>query len=1041
MKNLFSLFFAVLLYLVSPAQYLLVENYIPKDVLDNGQPNNVKIPFAKYTYNNGLTLIISEDHSNPLVNVNITYKVGSANDYADRTGMTYMVYKLMDKGTKHLRSNEYQNTIKQYGGKTYSQITRDFTSFSATVPKNILATVLLMESDRQAYFLDSLTQEKFDNAKLQIIGHMYDSLYRQKYGLSDVLAQKNLYVFGHPYTWPEFGMMDHYQAFSITDFKKFYLDWFGANNTIITITGDVKTQNVLELVNKYFGLLTRAPQTAESINEMFNRIAGSGGVEYTEPRYISYKIDVPYPMVKIVFNTVPRFNPDEKALNIIAQILGQGENSILFNELVKKGYAVKVNARHYTYKHTGEFIIDVYAKPDTSLAVIVSKVNTLLNDLMRKKNLAAFIPPPSQNHPGFPIALPMQNTPPRQQTVPPPPPSLLRKDEKQGNKPIEQPRNIENHQILPDDPQLNQSQTAEIIIPVVSSNRSYDMKWLESLQNKGMALAEREMISGKPAEVSQSLNDYSNITPGGFFQYISKYLMTGAKLYVSIVPKNQEYLIAAKDNVLERELKTIIAPTLEKDLTYRYPVKEINTKKPKIASLAYQPALKIITDSCQSNLKLNLVTDTNTQFVGITIRMDASEVMKQLPQIDVTRLIADKYTEWFGSLGMGNPLKAASLNENEVTFRSDNQYIDIKLTFPKELMMMAKETVHQFLLLPECNINVLFPAFIQAINDTAVIKKYKKQNPGFVLKNLSDNPETNLINTDSLTRKSRATFDMKKLTMSFIRINTPENMNIITYGNVDPGVYVDFKVRLSNWQPQTISFDGYPATSSGADTEDGDNLKMTADGNIFFMQDENSENTTIMLEYMQIPVEVSSDFYTGQFANYILSLSSSSIISKKLASLDYIKNVKGFYYVRNMNKCFAIIATVKPDMIFEAYNVLFKELENFKLYKSDKKEFNNYKNQYLYKYIVSNETNVQKEQTVKKLTSNNIPADIVNNQFAYTKKIKASSVAKFWKARYDQSNVRIVVVGNEDQLQNNLSKTGNTIIKIDNSGNILKPNQ
>ena len=326
MKKLFLLVFTFSLYSTSYSQYLLVEKYEPKDILENGQPNLIKIPFSKYNYNNGLTLIVSEDHSNPLININITYKVGSANDYADRTGMAYMIYKLMDQGSKHVNSGEYQSTINQYGGKIFSQITRDRTTFSVTVPKNLLATVLWMESDRQAYFLDSLTQEKVDNTKLDIIAAMYDSLYHQKYGLPDVLAQKNLYTFGHPYTWPEFGMMDHYQAFTITDLKKYFLDWYGSNNTILTITGDVKTQEVVDLVNSYFGTLTKAAQSQTYIDDLFNRIAGSGGIEFTEPRYISYKIDVPHPLLKIVFNTVPKFNQDEKALNTIALLLGQGKN-------------------------------------------------------------------------------------------------------------------------------------------------------------------------------------------------------------------------------------------------------------------------------------------------------------------------------------------------------------------------------------------------------------------------------------------------------------------------------------------------------------------------------------------------------------------------------------------------------------------------------------------------------------------------------------------------------------------------------------------
>jgi len=97
------------------AQYLLVEKYEPKDILESGQTNTLKIPFSKYKLDNGLTLIISEDHANPLVNINITYKVGSVNDYADRTGMAYMIYTLMDNSTKHIHSGDIKKLLIDTG--------------------------------------------------------------------------------------------------------------------------------------------------------------------------------------------------------------------------------------------------------------------------------------------------------------------------------------------------------------------------------------------------------------------------------------------------------------------------------------------------------------------------------------------------------------------------------------------------------------------------------------------------------------------------------------------------------------------------------------------------------------------------------------------------------------------------------------------------------------------------------------------------------------------------------------------------------------
>jgi predicted Zn-dependent peptidase len=1038
MKKLFLLVFTLTLYAISYPQNVLVQKYEPTNILENGQANIVQIPFSKYTFNNGLTLIVSEDHSNPLVNINVTYRVGSSNDYADRTGMSYMIYKLIDKGSRHLHSGEYQSIINQYGGKIFSEITRDRTTFSVTVPKNVLSTVLWMESDRQAYFLDSLTQEKFDNAKLDIIAAMYDSLYHQKYGLPDVLAQKNMYPFGHPYTWPEFGMMDHYQAFTITDLKKYFLDWYGSNNTILTITGDVKTQEVLDLVTTYFGTLTKAPQSVSYMDDLFNRIAGSGGSEYAEPRFISYKIDVPYPLIKIVFNTVPKFHQDEKTLNAIAFLLGQGKNSVLYNSLVKTGYAVSVNAQHKTYKYGGEFSIDVLAKPDTSLAVIMDKVNTILSDISRRRDISAYVYDLKKSN--NPIILQPSN----QQEIQPQPnlptkPNIQPQPDKNGlKKPPIQPRTkemaLENREEL----SLNQSQSGELIFKTISRFKFNEVTQLESLQNKGRALAERELISGKPESISPSLIEYNEISPSRFYEIFNKYIMTGAKLYVSIVPKDKESLIASRDNIVERELKTILTPTLEQDLVYRYPTYDINKNKPKVADLQYNPDIKIKTDTAQNGMKVSLVQNNNFPIVCFDIRMDASKIMKLMPKLDVPKLLASKYSDWFEGQTMDNPLKAAAITGSDIEFIPNGQYVDIHVTCPEEHTMIVKESILQFLIRPEFSISTLYPQFLQKSNDTTEQKSFRKTNLGYVIQTLSSSNTPSTINTeDTLKKKGRSVIERKKLSVAFSNMYNPRYMTSFIYGKMDEGFYTDYVVRLATWQVPDYFAQGNERAFINPDSINVNVLKIPTEGNIFFLPDANNETAQIIVEYMQLPVEMSADYYTGKLANYIFGISSANQLSKKLRNRDYIQKIHTISYFRNKKECFAVVLNVNPDKFTEAYNDLMNELENFKTFKPEKSYFASVKNEYLYKDIVSNETFSQKERFISNLICNNIPSEIVNNQYAKTKKIKASKIAKFWKSAYNPKNARIVVIGNESQLQDKISKTGNNIIKIDKSGTVI----
>jgi len=1013
MKKLFLLVFALSLLSVSNAQYLLVEKYEPKDILESGQTNTLKIPFSKYKLDNGLTLIISEDHANPLVNINITYKVGSVNDYADRTGMAYMIYTLMDNSTKHIHSGEYKKIINRYGGKMYSAITRDETSFSVTVPKNLLSTVLWMESDRQAYFLDSLTKDKFDKAKLDIIAKIYDSLYHQPYGLTNVLAVKNLYPYAHPFTWPEFGMMDHYQVYQLPDLKKYFLDWYGTNNTIITITGDVNTQEVTTLVNQYFGSLTKAPQTQAYVDDIINRIMNGTGIEMTEPRYISYKIDVPNPLLKVVFNTVPKFSADEKALNIIAAILGQGKNSILYNEFVKKGYAVYVNAQHKTYRYYGEFSIDIMANPDTSLAVIAKKLDKLLNDIVLTRNIY----PGTTNK-----QIPGTFQPPM--VLPP-------------NMPIHPnmpPQPVVNNLPSPQQIMNNESSSADAILRTVSRIKNEEIWSLESLQNKGSMLSERELINGKPSEVSPSLVEYDVINPQTFFTLFNRYMLSSAKLYVSYVPKEKGQLIAATDNIREMELQTILTPTLDKDLVYRYPVKEINKKQPKIKDIPISKNIELKPETTQNGLIINMVPSKEFPVATINLRLNAIKLKKLLPTLDVTRMITWLYTDWFESQGNDNPLKAVTLTGSVVQFKPEDDFINISMTCPKENVMMVKEAIVQMLYRPEYSSEPITPQFNNLTENLLSLSNFKKTNFDDIIEFLSSNPRDTIGKKDSVSNPG---INQKRIRVAFANLFTPKYVSASIYGDIEEAQYRDLYMNLAGWQSLASQTGGSVIPAINPDSINVNELKIPSVGNIFFLPDKNKELARIIVEYMQLPVDVTANYYTGSLANYIFGMSSDNYLRKSLKAYDYILDVKSMSYFRNKKQCFAVVLNVKAENFVDAYNNLMKVLDNFKTFKPDKNYFNAAKTEYLYKNATSYETVTQKEQYYNYLIFNQLSNEVVNNQYIYTKKVKASKISKFWASAYNTQNQRIIVIGNESKIPSGIISTGNKMVLINRAGTVI----
>jgi zinc protease len=1012
MKKIFLFVFALSVISVSKAQYLLVENYQPKEILENGQPNILKIPFSKYQFDNGLTLIVSENHSNPIVNVNITYKVGSSNDYADRTGMSYLIYTLMEGGaTKHLQKGYYERMINRYGGKRYSEITRDKTSFSSTVPKNLLSTVLWMESDRQAYFLDSLTKERFDNAKLDIIAKIYDSLYHKPYGLTDVIAQKNLYPYAHPYTWPEFGMMDDYQIYQLPDLKKFFLDWYGTNNTIITITGDVTVQEATMLVNQYFGSLTKAPQTPAYVDDIVSRILQGAGDELTEPRYISYKLDVANPYLKIVFNTVPKYHNDEKALNVIASVLGQGSNSILYNEFVKTGYAVYVNARHTAYKYNGEFSIDIMASKDTSLAVIVKKLNALFNNIVINGDIypkTEFKPPV----PGMPPHPVMQPKPEPQGFVPPQP------------------------YIVPTPEQrlLNESRSADAIFKSSSGLKTFDICLYENLQNIGEGLSDRELINGKPSELSASLGDYDKINPQTFFTFFNQYIINSPKLYVSYIPKAMAQLVVAPDNIKEMELQTILTPTKDSELVYRYPAREINSKQPKIKDIPINIKLDSKTEPTPFGMSVTSVPSTDFPLVCLNLRMNTNRLMKLMPNVDVSKMIAWLYTQWFDKQGNDNPLKAATITGSIVQFSPDNEYVNIRVICSREHLMLVKEAFLQLFYRQDFGTEPIKPEFTRYSEDPELSSKFEKSNFDDVIRFLSDNKTDNRLNRDSFAISG---VNKKQTRITYSDLFTPKNISVSVLGDIDEGQYRDLYQNLARWQPMPGEIVENPEQQFQPDSININDLKSSPSGNIYFLPDRNKEKAIIIVEYMQFPVDVNQGYYTGAFANFMFGISSVNYLTSKLKSFDYINSLKIIKYYRNKEECYSAVLTVNADKFVDAYNNLMLELANFKTFKPDKKQFNLIKTEYLYKNATDYESIIQKDQLCNYLLSNKISNEVINNQYAFTKKIKASKITKFWSATYNIQKQRVIVIGNESNIPVGISATGNKMVLINRTGTVI----
>src|SRR6476619_110872 len=221
--------------------------------------NEIVIPYEKYVLNNGLTLIVHEDHSDPVVHVDVTYHVGSAREEIGKSGFAHFFEHMMFEGSDHVADKQHFKTVSESGGTLNGSTNLDRTNYFETVPSNQLEKMLWLESDRMGFLVNAVTQPKFEIQRSTVKNERGQNYDNRPYGLAGEVSSKAMYPYGHPYSWLTIGYVEDLNRVNVNDLKNFFLRWYGPNNATLTIGGDVKTAEVVKLVEKYFGPINRGP--------------------------------------------------------------------------------------------------------------------------------------------------------------------------------------------------------------------------------------------------------------------------------------------------------------------------------------------------------------------------------------------------------------------------------------------------------------------------------------------------------------------------------------------------------------------------------------------------------------------------------------------------------------------------------------------------------------------------------------------------------------------------------------------------------------
>jgi zinc protease len=341
--------------------------------VDAAAPSRIEVPYTQFTLPNGLHVILHEDHSVPMVSVNVWYHVGSSRERQGRTGFAHLFEHLMFMGSGHVKPGEFDTRLEAVGGTNNGSTENDRTNYWINVPSNALELALFLESDRMGYLLDTMTPQTVDAQRDVVKNERRQSYENRPYGMADIALTEMLFPEGHPYRWPVIGYMPDLTAASYDDVVAFFKKYYAPGNASLVVAGDLDTAVTRRLVEKWFGdVKPGAPVEPPT----------SPGAALTDVQKKTLTDRVQLARIYVAWLTPRHFAPGDAALDVVADVLAGGKNSRLYKRLVyEMQIAQSVSAQQSSASLASYFTIEATPRPghtvDELLKVIDEEIGKL----------------------------------------------------------------------------------------------------------------------------------------------------------------------------------------------------------------------------------------------------------------------------------------------------------------------------------------------------------------------------------------------------------------------------------------------------------------------------------------------------------------------------------------------------------------------------------------------------------------------------------------------------------------------------------------
>ncbi|WP_066482676.1 MULTISPECIES: M16 family metallopeptidase [unclassified Sphingomonas] len=333
----------------------------------------IDIPYQEFTLRNGLRVIVHTDRKAPIVAVSVWYDVGSKHEPEGRTGFAHLFEHLMFNGTENV-PGDFFDPLREIGATDVNGTTSfDRTNYFETVPRPALERALFLESDRMGYLLGAVTQELLDEQR-GVVQNEKRQGDNQPYGLVRYKLSEGIYPPGHPYHHSVIGSMADLSAARLDDVKNWFRSYYGPNNAILVLAGDIDAAEARPLVEKYFGAIPSGPETVTP--KITIPTLAEAKSEVIKDRVATTRIYRLWP--------VPGYkNADAVQLDIAASVLGGLASSRLETALVREDkLAVSAFAFNQSLTDAGSFGVGIDVRPGVDKAAAIARMDAVIADLV-----------------------------------------------------------------------------------------------------------------------------------------------------------------------------------------------------------------------------------------------------------------------------------------------------------------------------------------------------------------------------------------------------------------------------------------------------------------------------------------------------------------------------------------------------------------------------------------------------------------------------------------------------------------------------------